>query len=93
MLFEFLRSRRHIDVADATTAVNLSKLAAGSVVADVTFAPPDTRFLRAAEEHGATTVDGLAMLVAQAAIAFKLWTDIEPNTIIMREAVEEFLSM
>jgi shikimate 5-dehydrogenase len=33
------------------------------------------------------------MLVNQAALDFKLWTGIEPDTAVMREAVEEFLEV
>jgi shikimate 5-dehydrogenase len=31
------------------------------------------------------------MLVNQAAIAFRIWTGLEPDTQVMRDAVEEFL--
>lgn len=43
----------------------------GNVVAyDIVTAPPDTQFLRQARAHGLTTIDGLAMLIGQAAVAF-----------------------
>lgn len=60
------------------------------VVADVVASPPDTRFLHEAKEAGATTLDGLGMIVHQGAIGFKLWTGIDPDLAVMREAVEEF---
>jgi shikimate dehydrogenase len=63
------------------------------IVADVIVNPPDTQFLFEATEHGATTLDGLGMIVNQGAIAFQLWTGLEPDTAVMREAVEEFLSL
>jgi shikimate dehydrogenase len=65
----------------------------GLVVADVIFNPSDTRILREAKERGCTTLDGLGMLVNQAAIAFQFWTGIAPDAALMREAVEEFLSV
>ena len=40
----------------------------------------DTPFLAFAREHGATTADGLGMLVEQAAEAFELWRGIRPDT-------------
>lgn len=63
------------------------------VAADVVFNPPETRFLAAAKQHGCRVLDGLGMIVHQGAIAFKLWTGVEPDTTLMREAVEEFLSL
>ena len=49
-------------------------LAAHHVVADLVYLPVDTGLLRAAREVGATFVDGVGMLVHQAARAFTLWT-------------------
>jgi shikimate dehydrogenase len=77
----------------AKVPATFAKTSPGLVVADVIFNPPDTQFLKAAKEHGATTLDGLGMIVNQAAIAFRLWTGVDPDTGLMREAVEEFLSM
>jgi shikimate dehydrogenase len=73
--------------------VDFSAAAKNITVADVVATPPDTRFLEEAREHGAATLDGLGMLVHQAAIAFQLWTGIEPDVTVMREAVEEFLGV
>ncbi len=43
--------------------------------------PGDTAFCRWAEEHGARrAVDGLGMLVEQAALAFRLWRGVAPDT-------------
>ncbi|HWB13285.1 MAG TPA: shikimate dehydrogenase [Pirellulales bacterium] len=78
---------------DARVPVDFAAAAKQIVVADVVANPPDTRFLAEAREHGATTLDGLGMIVNQAAIAFQLWTGIEPDTTVMREAVEEFLGV
>lgn len=63
------------------------------VVADVTFIPPQTRFLREAAARGCPTVDGLGMLVNQGVIAFKIWTGVEPDPTVMREALEEYLEI
>jgi shikimate dehydrogenase len=37
------------------------------------------------------TLDGLGMLVNQGVISFHIWTGIEPDAQVMREALEEFL--
>lgn len=65
----------------------------GLVAADVVFSPPDTRFLQEVRDAGGTALDGLGMLVNQAVIGFKIWTGKTPNAALMREALEEYLSM
>lgn len=57
------------------------------VVADVVFDPADTLFLKEAEKQGATPVNGLGMLVCQAALNFKLWTGVEPSLQVMEETL------
>jgi shikimate dehydrogenase len=71
----------------------LSSLPAESVVADVTVNPPQTKFLRDAAARGCPTVDGLSMLVNQGVIAFKIWTGVDPDPTVMREALEEYLEI
>ena len=63
------------------------------VVADVVFNPPQTRLLRDAKQRGCQTLDGLAMLVNQAVIGFKIWTEVDPDPNVMREALEEYLEL
>jgi shikimate dehydrogenase len=72
-------------------AVDLETLTPEIVVADMVFNPARTRLLNDAAKRGCPTIDGLEMLVRQAAIAFKLWTDVEPDFTVLRDAVEEFL--
>lgn len=50
----------------------------GTVVMDMTYRPIETPFLRAAKAAGLTTVDGLAMLIGQAAPSFRALFDVEP---------------
>jgi shikimate dehydrogenase len=45
-----------------------------------------TQLLAAARAHGARTVDGLEVLVAQGALSFELWTGVEPPREIMLDA-------
>jgi len=78
---------------NARVPIKLDTLRPGIVVADVIFNPTDTRLLREAKDRGITTLDGVGMLVNQAAIGFQLWTGITPDAALMREALEEFLSV
>ncbi len=45
-----------------------------SHVADLVYRPGNTPLLAAARAHGARTLDGLQILVAQGALSFELWT-------------------
>ncbi len=84
-----------IGLGDAKARVPIveSTLRKEMVVADVIFNPPLTQFLRAANEAGCTTLDGLGMLVNQGVIGFKIWTGVDPDPAVMREALEEFLNI
>ena len=73
--------------AEARVQLDMSTLDAGMVTADVIVSPPQTRLLRDAAERGCTTLDGLGMLVNQAVTCFKIWTGIDPDAGVMREAL------
>ena len=63
-------------------------LRGGQVAADLVYAPRPTPWLVAARAAGATTLDGLGMLVHQAAAQLALWTGREPPVEAMWEAAE-----
>lgn len=67
------------------------RLGSGQVVADLVYQPIETPLLRAAVARGATPVDGLGMLVHQAAEAFSLWTGDPAPIAAMRAAAEAAL--
>jgi shikimate dehydrogenase len=46
----------------------------GQLVFDLVYNPPETRLLQLAASRGAIVLDGLKMLVHQAAKSFELWT-------------------
>lgn len=54
-------------------AVDLSALPDDAVVYDAVYAPLETDLLKAARARGLETVDGLEMLIGQAALAFELF--------------------
>jgi shikimate dehydrogenase len=58
--------------------VDLSPLPADALVYDIVYAPLVTPLLEQAEDRGLETVDGLEMLLGQAAIAFELFFGAAP---------------
>jgi shikimate dehydrogenase len=67
--------------------VHPGALGAGQLVVDLVYGPEPTPFLAAAAARGATTADGLGMLVHQAAHSFRLWTGMAaPLDTMMRAA-------
>ena len=62
------------------------------VVADIVYHPRRTALLDAAASVGAETVDGLGMLVHQAAMQQALWTGRTPDVAVMRAAAERELA-
>jgi shikimate dehydrogenase len=62
------------------------------VVVDLVYHPLRTAWLTAAEEIGARTVDGLGMLIHQAALQQERWIGVRPDTTVMRIAAEAALA-
>jgi shikimate dehydrogenase len=92
-----------VDIVINATPVGMSgsddaSLLAGNTIEpaqcffDFVYNPRDTGFLQAARRAGARTVDGLALLVAQAEESFRLWTGKRFSLPDMYEAVCEFSS-
>lgn len=87
-------SDRHSAVLGASCLINTSSLgmsgyppldleiaglAKDATVADVVYLPLETPLLAAARRHGFVAVDGLGMLLHQAAPAFQAWFGIRPE--------------
>jgi shikimate dehydrogenase len=77
--------------SEARVPLKLDALRPDVIVADVTLDPPRTQLLCDAQARGCKTIDGLEMFVHQASVELKRWTGVEPDPVVMREAVEEFL--
>ena len=58
--------------------LDLSPLPEDAIVYDVVYAPLETPLLAAATARGLDTIDGLDMLIGQAAVAFELFFGAEP---------------
>jgi shikimate dehydrogenase len=71
-----------------TWLVAPSLLGPGQVAADLVYAPRPTPWLAAASAAGATVLDGLGMLVHQAAAQLARWTGLEPPVEAMWAAAD-----
>ncbi|AOG02491.1 shikimate dehydrogenase [Blastomonas sp. RAC04] len=58
--------------------VDLSPLPTSALVYDIVYAPLETALLKQARTLGLDTVDGLEMLIGQAALAFEIFFDVAP---------------
>jgi len=73
---------------DARLGLDVSSLQPHMIVADVIPNPPRTRLVREAQDRGCQVIDGLGMLVNQGVIGIKLWTGVDVDPTVMRQALE-----
>jgi shikimate dehydrogenase len=66
--------------------LDIALLHAGQVVVDLVYHPLETSFLAHAKANGARVIDGLGMLVHQAALQQELWLGTLADTRVMRAA-------
>ena len=69
--------------------IDFESIRPGMLAADVIVNPPQTYFLDEAGKRGATTLQGLGMVVNQAVIGIKYWTGVDADPKVMREALEK----
>jgi shikimate dehydrogenase len=62
-------------------------LAPHHIVFDCVYGPSKTAFVRAADEAGARSANGLSMLLHQGALSFSIWFNREPPIEAMRSAI------
>jgi shikimate dehydrogenase len=79
------------DSTDRAPLVEAGRLGPGQVVVDLVYHPATTALMEAARRQGATAVNGVGMLVHQAALAFELWTGHDAPLPVMRAAAAEML--
>lgn len=63
----------------------------GVTVYDMVYRPANTALMQQCLAHGGRAIGGLGMLVRQGAIAFELWTGVEPPIDLMYRALQEAL--
>jgi shikimate dehydrogenase len=71
---------------DPAVAIDPAWLGRGQLVVDLVYDPPLTPLVESARARGAAGVNGLGMLIHQAAQAFRLWTGEDPPLAVMSAA-------
>jgi shikimate dehydrogenase len=59
--------------------VDFARLDRACIVSDIVYVPLETEFLKSARAHGLGTLDGLGMLLHQAAPGFEKWFGVRPE--------------
>jgi shikimate dehydrogenase len=73
----------------AAPSVHPSWYSPDSFAIELTYNPPETRFMTAARDAGARAENGLGMLLHQAALAFERWTGQVPPMHIYQNAMKQ----
>ena len=81
-----------VGMGGAGLVVPAELLGPSQIVVDLVYHPIDTPLLVAARARGARTVDGVGMLVHQAALAFTLWTGVAAPVDAMHAAARAALA-
>lgn len=63
-----------------------------SLVYELVYNPIETELLRDARRMGCRALSGIEMLVAQAALQFKLWTGLDAPIEVMQDAAQKWIS-
>jgi shikimate dehydrogenase len=76
-----------VGLKDDTMPLDPALLTGDSAVVDLVYRGGETALTRAARQRGIRAVDGISMLVEQAALAFECWFGIAPDRSVMWEAL------
>ena len=79
-------------VGQPALEIDLTPLPAKSTVYDIVYTPLETGLLQAARARGLRTLDGLEMLIGQAALAFDIFFDAQPPRDLDGELRERLLA-
>jgi shikimate dehydrogenase len=62
-----------------TFDIDFAGLDSTCIVSDIVYVPLETEFLKSARAHGLRVLDGLGMLLHQAAPGFEKWFGVRPE--------------
>lgn len=78
--------------ADVPPLISSDALSPDTLVCDIVYTPRETTLLRAAKAQGCRVLEGLGMLVHQAALAYELWTGQRAPVDVMYSVLETKLA-
>lgn len=81
----------HVNASPVDQAL-MQKLKADAIVYDLIYTPSPTQFLKLAQAQGATTIDGLEMLLQQGVAALKIWLQQPVPVDIMRNSLQDYVT-
>lgn len=90
---EIVVNATSVGMGSSALPVDPTTLHPAQVIADIVYHPRLTALLQAARAIGALTVDGLGMLVHQAALQQRLWHGESPDVAVMLAAAERELAL
>lgn len=73
--------------------IDANSITSQTIVADLELGTSRSPLLRTAASRGAVTIDGTRAFVSEIALALKLWTGVDVNEAVLRDAAEEFMGM
>ena len=82
----------HVDASPVEEKL-IQKLQADAIAYDLIYTPNPTQFLKLAQAQGATTIDGLEMLVQQGVAALEIWLQQPVPVDVMRNSLKEYLDL
>ncbi len=80
----------HPDIDDTLTEINKS-FNENQIIFDLVYNPTETKLLKIASKQGALTINGIKMLVLQAAKSFDLWTEQTMPTEKIEKALQLYI--
>ena len=82
----------HVDASPVDESL-MRKLKENAIAYDLIYTPNPTQFLKLARAQGATTLDGLEMLVQQGVVALEIWLGQSVPVDVMRNSLKEHLGI
>ena len=87
-----IKSREVVPGNVVATPIPIDFIRADHIVMDLVYHPIETELLRLTRSRGALAIDGLGMLVHQAALQQQIWTGLMPNVSDMYQAALQALA-
>jgi shikimate dehydrogenase len=81
-----------VGLYDDAIPIEVDLLPPGCSVLDLVYTASETALVHRARNRGLAAADGREMLLEQGALSFRKWFDVEPDRMVMREALARLAS-